>query len=820
MLRTLLVLLTVKLSQGNEQICDLHFERQNGSLFADCSRRKLLQVPDYLPENITALDISENDLTVLKNNAFDKFGNLIYLNINMNPLSKLEPEAFRGLFNLTKLLLARNKLQSSRSCFPNNVFRDLVSLQTLNLEKTGMDSYPDWVFPPLVKLRSLFIDSVPDPVFGPGFSKLASLKLLQMDSRFMYGGGCSIEKLKNETFQSLNETKLEVLVLNHCSNLHYCEPGVLEPLMSLTELELTHNQIGNHNALHLLYPFVNRNMRKIWFNGTFKYEVQHEKELVDRALTKESTRYLNKICVTEVSVRENRLYLVELASIYKDPFESCLKVLDASENYFAGDLGVLLFIARLSNLEYLDCSLQRIDGDFPRKRSFETLSENNIVSVTLPPKLRYFGITDISGATHTVQEIVFLNTHNLETVLLASNSLFGLTRLRGLENVSNVDLSGNKFDSEFNFHSFENATHLSLRNCKLQFSPSSFTNNNVFSPLKSVRYLDVSLNELTDIPLSPISNTIIHLNLSHNEFDTIPIETIDYPHLILIDMSFNLIGQLDKATRANLDLSFEKNNLKLILKGNTFSCSCENLDFTLWLVDTPVIYETDRNFPCILDNGTMTGTVDVAKHHERLFRYCTGKMMLSITVTIMVVMFTSIIVVYVVSNNPVRYRNALLKLFGLGIQYLTPKDFDFTLYIGYFDADIPLVYQKLRHALELCNHPVRLFLKDRDVLPGVPIADGIICGITYSWKSVLVISDDFLQDLSQWSQFTIDAALYSVTDLIPNRIIVLLVGPVQVEDLPERLLNVVEEDCILSVEDYQGDEDCNLWKDLRKTAGV
>ncbi|XP_067675981.1 toll-like receptor 4 [Haliotis asinina] len=820
MLRILLVSLTFTFCHGNEQTCALHFDMQYGGLFADCTGRKLQQVPDYLPENITALDISENDLTVLTNKTFYRYRKLIFLNINMNPLSKLEPEAFRGLFNLTKLLLARNKLRSDNVSFPNDVFRDLMSLQTLNLEKTEMSSYPDWVFPPLVKLHSLYIDSVSDPMFGPGFSKLESLKLLQMDSRFMYGGGCSIEKLRNETFQSLNETKLEVLVLNHCSDLDNSALGVLEPLMFLKELELTHNHIGNHNALYLLHPFVNRNMTRIWFNGTYRYKMHDEKDLVDKSLTKESMRYLNKICVTELSLRNNQLYLIEYAAVYKDPFESCLKVLDVSDNYFVGDAGALFFFFRFSNLEYFDCSRQGIVGDFPRQQSYETLSNNITITVTLPPKIRYFGLTAIAGASNIIQEIVFQNTHNLETVLLASDLVLGLKRVGGLENVHNVDLSGNKFDNVFDFESFGNATHLSLRNCKLQFAHESFTEHSVFSPLKSIQYLDVSMNGLNDIPLHPVSNTIIHLNLSRNEFDTIPIETIDYPHLILIDMSFNLIGQLDKGTRSNLDLSFEKNNLKLILKGNTFSCSCENLDFILWLVDTPVIYETDRNFPCILDNGTMTGTVDVAKHHERLFRYCTGKMMLSITVTFMFVMFTLIIVVYIVSNNPVRYRNSLLKLFGLGIQYLTPKDFDFTLYIGYFDADIPLVYQKLRHALELCNHPVRLFLKDRDVLPGVPIADGIICGITYSWKSVLVISDDFLQDLSQWSQFTIDAALYSVTDLIPNRIIVLLVGPVQVEDLPERLLNVVEEDCILRIEDYQSDIDCNLWKDLRKTAGV
>ncbi|XP_046579003.1 toll-like receptor 2 type-2 isoform X2 [Haliotis rubra] len=279
-------------------------------------------------------------------------------------------------------------------------------------------------------------------------------------------------------------------------------------------------------------------------------------------------------------------------------------------------------------------------------------------------------------------------------------------------------------------------------------------------------------------------------------------------------------GELSKDVRSKLDVAAGRNSkMKIKVQGNIFSCGCENLDFILWLMDTTVIYESDRNFPCIQDNGTTTGTVDVARNNRNIHRYCTGKLSLSLTITFMTMFVTSIIMTYIVSKNSTRYRNIAMRLLGFGVQYLTPKEFDFTFFVAYCEADIPFVYRKVRPELELCNQPVRLFLKDRDVLPGVPIADVIICGITNSWKSVLVISDDFLQDCSQWSHFTIDAALYSVTDLIPNRIIVLLVGPVQVEDLPERLLNVVEEECILRVEDYQ-DGDGTLWKDLRKTAVI
>ncbi|XP_071115230.1 toll-like receptor 4 [Haliotis cracherodii] len=816
MLKALLVLLTVKLCEGNEESCGLYFDKQYGGFFADCTGRKLQQVPNYLPGNITALDISGNDLTIVQNNSFYKFNKLIYLNMNMNHLSKFEPRAFSGLFNLTTLLLARNKLKDHKMSFPDELFHDLVSLHTLNLEQNEMSSYPDWVLLPLVNLHSLYIDSVPAPLFGPGFSKLANLKLLQMDSRFLYGGTCSTTQLANETFQSLNETKLEVLILNFCSDLSRCESGVLEPLILLKHLELTHNQIGIHNALHLLHPFVKQNMKRIWFNGTYKFKMQDEKDIVDRVLTKQSMRYLTQICVTEVSLRNNQLYVIEFPSIYQDPFIGCLKKIDLSDNYFIGDVGIMFFLFRFSELEYLDFSFQRRYNDFP---SSVTLNGNSSIAVTLPKSLIYFGFSGYMVVANGVQEIIFQNTHKLETVMLASNLLFGLMKVRGLDNVSNVDLSGNKFDNVFDFHSFANAKRLSLRNCKLHLALEPFSAHSIFSSMKSVEYLDVSMNRLRFIQLLPLSDTIVHLNLSHNEFDTIPIETLYYPRLIHIDLSFNLIGYLDKDTRSKLDLSAEKNNLKLIVQGNTFSCSCENLDFIIWLMDTPVIYESDRNFACLLNNGTMTGTVDVAHNYKSLNRYCTGKLTLSLSVTFMVVIFTTISASYMVSKNPIRYRNALMRIFGLGIKYLTPKDFAFTFYIGYCDADIPFVYRKLRPALELCNSPVRLFLKDRDVLPGVVIADGIICGITNSWKSVLVISDDFLEDLSQWSQFTLDAALYSLSDLIPSRIIVLLVGAVQVEDLPESLLNVVEEECILRVEDYQ-DGDETLWKDLRKTAGV
>ncbi|XP_046325594.2 toll-like receptor 3 [Haliotis rufescens] len=808
----LIILLTLSYCHAKNHACGLHNDQQYG-LFADCKGRQLQHIPYDLPCNITALDISENILTSLSNGIFQKFPNLTYLNLNSNSLSQIESGVFRGLFNLTVLLLARNKLDDS---FPDDIFHDLKNLHTLNLEKNGMTSYPDRVFPPLINLHSLYLDSIPEPVLGSGFSKLANLKVLQIDSRFAYGGDCSIEKLKNTTFQSLNETRLEVLIMNHC-NVKYCETGVLKHLMFLKHLELCNNGIGIQKSLHLLYPFVGRNMSRIWFDGSFTFPTQHKGDIDDHVITSESTKYLTQICVSELSLRQNGIYLIETGSVNKDPFRGCIEVLDVSKNIIVGDVGFFVILAAFSRLKYFDISYQRQVYDVPSRELLASPA-----AVALPQNLVYFDATGVlMGAANTVFDITFYNTDNLKTFLCGYNHV-EIKRVHGLEHVDHVDVLGNDFGAisyDF-FQSFSNVRKLSMKNCNLQNAKDTLTNPDIFRDLKEIEHLDLSSNALRIFPVIPNPGKLIELNLSHNVFDTIPLEYGSYTSLALLDMSFNIIGELSKDTRSSLEVAAERNSkMKIKVQGNIFSCGCENLDFILWLMVTTVIYESDRNFPCIQDNGTTTGTVDVARNYQSIHRYCTGKLSLSLTVTFMTVFVTSIVMTYVVSKNPTRYRNIVMKMMGFGVQYLTPKEFEYTFYVGYCEADIPFVYQKLRPALELCNSSARLFLKDREVLPGVVIADGIICGFTNSWKSVLVISDDFLEDRSQWSQFTIDAALYSMTDLIPNRIIVLLVGAVQMEDLPESLLNVVEEECILRVDDYQ-DGDETLWKELRKTAGI
>ncbi|XP_046365439.2 toll-like receptor 4 [Haliotis rufescens] len=811
----ILIMVAVRISKVNTHVCTFH--DQYGELFVDCRGRQLQQVPDDLPRNITSLDISDNQITVLRNMTFQNLNCLTHINLNNNLLITMEPDALVGIFSLTTLLLASNKLSQHNNCLPEGLFRDLGNLHTLNLENNKMKAYPDLVLAPLTKLHSLYIDPVPDAVFGSGFSKLTNLKVLKMD-----GGHCSLEKLTNETFQSLNETKLEVLLLNHCHHLTLCESGVLEPLPFLKHLELTNNAIGIQKVLHLLYPLVGRIMTRIWLNNTFKTPARLKEDVDDRILTEHSTRFLTQICVLELSLKGNRICLIETGSLNKSPIRECLEVFDLSENRLIGDARFVLFVAVFSQMRYLDLSHQHhtYDGTLGRWEGAEGRKKGNL-TLMLPPKLHYFDATETFMLADTYDEITFTNTKNLDTLLFGYNQEHDRARVKGLENVSHVDLSGNKLGNvtgDF-FKSFSNVKTLSLKDCNLQFANDVLRARNIFGALKLVVYLDLSLNGLQLFPFILNQNRIKYLHLSQNKFDTIPIVTTTFPSLTLLNMSYNMIGHLDKYTQSDLDSSAERNRLKVIVTGNTFSCGCENLDFILWLIDSPVIYESDRNFPCFQDNGQMTRTVEVVRNYISIHRHCTGIWMFTLTVPCLTVFLTSIVTVYLISKNPTRFKNILMGILGFGVKYLTRKDFSFTLYIGYCEADIPFVYRKLRPALELCNHPVRLFLKDREVLPGHDIADGIIEGINKSWKTVLVVSHDFLEDPSAWSHFTINAAIYSMNALIPNRILILLVGDIEAGDLPQCLLNMVEEEFIIHVDEYPEDQTA-LWKHLREIANL
>lgn len=101
---------------------------------ADCSHLKLTQIPDDLPENITVLDLTHNQLRKLPPANFTRYSQLTVLDGGFNTISKLEPELCQKLPLLEILNLQNNEL----SQLSDKTFISCMNLVELNLKSNSI----------------------------------------------------------------------------------------------------------------------------------------------------------------------------------------------------------------------------------------------------------------------------------------------------------------------------------------------------------------------------------------------------------------------------------------------------------------------------------------------------------------------------------------------------------------------------------------------------------------------------------------------------------------------------------------------------------
>lgn len=106
---------------------------------ADCSHLKLTQIPSDLPNNITGLDISHNQLRQLGPANLTKYSQLVYLNAGYNSISKLQPELCKNVPLLQILKLEHNELYK----IPDGVFASCTNLTELNLGYNRIETKND-----------------------------------------------------------------------------------------------------------------------------------------------------------------------------------------------------------------------------------------------------------------------------------------------------------------------------------------------------------------------------------------------------------------------------------------------------------------------------------------------------------------------------------------------------------------------------------------------------------------------------------------------------------------------------------------------------
>lgn len=203
------VLLMLALAVAVSAECPRHCECKwrSGKESALCARAGLNAVPPRLDPTTQLLDLAENRLTTLRDDAFAAAGllNLQRLYLPSCSLKVIRQYAFRALVNLVELDLSRNRLES----IPSHAFDSIPELRELRLGGN-----------PLTKIKD------------EAFSALPHLVRLTLSS-------CKISEIEPRGFKGLEGT-LEYLDLSK-NKLHVLHVAVLAPLRSLKGLELASN---------------------------------------------------------------------------------------------------------------------------------------------------------------------------------------------------------------------------------------------------------------------------------------------------------------------------------------------------------------------------------------------------------------------------------------------------------------------------------------------------------------------------------------------------------------------------------------------------
>lgn len=516
--------------------------RRNALVIAECNHRHLHEVPQSIGKYVTKVDLSDNAITHITKESFQKLQNLTKINLNHNAKQQHRNEnkngmnitdgAFLGLRNLTVLLLEDNQLYTMPAGLPE-------SLKELSL--------------------------IQNNIFQVTKNNTSGLKNLD---RLYLGWNCYFKcnqtfKVEDGAFKNL--IQLTVLSLSF-NNLFYVPPKLPS---SLRKLFLSNAKIMNitqedfKGLEHLTLLDLSGNCPRC-FNAPFPCtpcetnSSIHIHPLAFQSLTQ--LRYLN---LSSTSLRT-------IPSTWFDNLTN-LKELHLEFNYLVQEIASGAFLTKLPNLQILDLSFNfqykeylqyiNISSNFSMLRSLKKLHLKGYVfrelkKEHLKPLQNLSNLTTINFGINFIEKIdfkAFQDFPQLDVIYLSGNriaSIIDSTDYSSWRHHLRKPLSTDydEFDPHMNFYhstkplikpectTYGKALDLSLNNIffigKSQFEGfqdiaclnlSSNANGQVFngtefSSMPHIKYLDLTNNRLDFDDNKAFSD--LHdlevLDLSHN----------------------------------------------------------------------------------------------------------------------------------------------------------------------------------------------------------------------------------------------------------------------------------------------------------------
>lgn len=742
-------------------------------VFLELSFNNLTQVPKGLPQSLAVLKLDNNKIQNIHSDDFQSLWGLKVLKLEGNcPRCENAPFPCETCPNMSLRIHPK-------------AFYNLQNLETLNLGGNSLkDLNPTW-FERLSRLKELFLafNFLLKPITEEGAFLNHIPRLQRMDLSFNY----DLRSYPETINLSSNFSKLTHLQTLHLEGLVFRNigPDTLQPLYELKNLSVLN--LGTNFIIHAdssifkklshlkmiylgenrLYPTPEKKLQSpsMWHNqrpdfSVSQYRTSHGRDFkfrVSHALIKQECFDAGKV----LSLNSNNFLFISTKE-----FEGDIACLNLSGNGFSTALNGSEF-SFLPNLTYLDLSFNKIDLAY--NFAFNELKKLQVLDISYNPHyFKVFGITHKINFLRNLPVLRVLNmSHNsintLTTKRMESKSLAELRFAHNylgtlwkkkdvsykalfteLVNLTILDISSNKI-AELPYDIYK---YLPRKLTTLSISHNSLTDFKwkelIYLP--QIQILDLSFNYLTNVTGMNAAPTLTFLDLSHNCIFHLDDGFLDgTKRLQALNLNAN---QLTTINESSFQPRTDSHLQTLYLERNPFQCTCDLLDFILWIeksdIKIPRLATDVRCEAPANQKGHMLIKFDISQcvNNSEAF-------LLYILTTFFVISFMLVTTIahlfYWDASYVLHYIKARMK----GYSSLNSPDILYDAFVTYDTRDPHVSEWVMKNLLvkleEEGERNIPLCLEERDWTPGVPLVDNLTQSIRYSRKTLFVLTQDYVK---------------------------------------------------------------------------